>query len=120
MMKNGKAFVKEILHSGVTPKGPIGYDDLNSGGSPSTLSANVIQPMSDFMDASSGTSDPNVSPSLATKTPGKKNTAPGSPTKATANGATDKDKGGGKRKNTNDGEGPSAKRRMTRKSSRAT
>jgi hypothetical protein len=74
--------------------------------------------MSDFMDASSGTSDPTVSPSLATKTPGKKNTAPGSPTKATANGATDKDKGGGKRKNTNDGDGTSAKRRNTRKGSR--
>jgi hypothetical protein len=118
MMKNGKAAVKEVLQSGVIHKGPMGYDDLHSDGSPSTLSANVTQPMTEFFDASSSTSDPNVSPSLATKTPGKKNTAPGSPTKATANGSTDKDKGGGKRKNTNDVEGPS-KRRMTRKSSKA-
>jgi hypothetical protein len=118
--EDATAVVKEALHKNTSTNGPMGFDDPHPGGSPSTLSANVNQRMSDIIEPSSNSnSEPTVSPLLAPKTPGKRNAAPGSPTKATVNGATEKDKGGGKRKNTNDGEGPPAKRRTTRKGSRA-
>ena len=98
----------------------------------SALSENVTTRATHTMDhnlpesSTTGSNpEPSVSPSIPPKTPGKKNTAPGSPTKASssaasANGPAEKEKGG-KRKSTADEGGPPTKQRRTqRKSSKAT
>lgn len=91
----------------------------------SSLSDNVTQRMTNMVDHSmsdpaNSASEPSVSPSIPPKTPGKKNTAPGSPTKASSSTQVEKEKGGGKRKNTTDEGGPPSKqRRTTRKGSKA-
>jgi len=108
------------------------HGDVPAGGSPSVALA--MGPRTGEMMMTGGSSgaavapatiaEPAVSPSLVAtnKAAGNKNVVPGSPTKAGSNsaGGGEKDKGGGKRKNTNDADGPAAKRRTTRKGSKVT
>lgn len=133
------AYVSDVPMSGIFPSsvgpnhsrpntGVTGAPPTTIGVDPSSLSFNGPMPIATPGTSSNApvtttpgnSSAPSLSPNLSTKIPGKKNAVATSPTKG--NNETEKEKGGGKRKNTTEGSPdapPNKRTRIGKKGSKA-